>query len=109
MIHGSTRSATDPRAPAGPGVGPRARARADIPAGPIGPLDLAAPHAGDPANPVVGAADGAVQQAWTGGGTDPFQVARRPQRALVIAVLAVVAIGVVAAFAARRHLIHATT
>ncbi|MFL5790444.1 MAG: hypothetical protein ACJ76A_02980 [Actinomycetota bacterium] len=43
------------------------------------------------------------------GATDPFQVARRPQRALVIAVLAVVTIGVVAAFAARRHLIHATT
>jgi hypothetical protein len=54
-------------------------------------------------------ADGAVQQAWSNGGTDPFQEVRRPQRALVIAVLAVVALGLGAAFAARRHLIHATT
>lgn len=66
--------------------------------------------AADPPHAAVGAADGAVQQAWNdGGAAEPFQDARRPQRALVIAVIAVVALGVVGAFAARRHLIHATT
>jgi hypothetical protein len=67
-------------------------------------------HQSDPApNAVIGAADGAVQQAWNDGASDPFQDARHPPRGLVIAVLAVVAIGTGGAFVARRHLIHATT
>ncbi|HJX07887.1 MAG TPA: hypothetical protein VJ736_07435 [Actinomycetota bacterium] len=66
-------------------------------------------HADPPANVGVGAANGAVQEAWNDGASDPFQAARHPPRGLVIAVIAVVAIGVGAAFAARRHLIHATT
>jgi hypothetical protein len=91
-----------------------ARANTAIHAGPIGPLDTAHTHTHThtttrPSNAAVPAADGALQQAWSDGGTDPFQDARRPQRALVIAVLAVVVVGVGAAFAARRHLIHATT
>ncbi len=65
---------------------------------------------GDPgANAAVGAADGAVQQAWSDGAPDPFQDVRHPQRALVLGVLAVVALGVGGAFVARHHLIHATT
>ena len=66
-------------------------------------------HTTDPSSAAVGAADGAVQQAWNDGASGPFQEARHPPRALVIAVLAVVAIGVGAAFAARHHLIHATS
>jgi len=59
----------------------------------------------DPSS-VVGAADGAVQQAWNDGGSDPFQDVRHPPRALVIAVLVVVAAAVGGAFLARHRLIH---
>jgi hypothetical protein len=77
--------------------------------GPIGPIDTGASHATDPSAGAVGTADGALQQAWSDGGAEPFQDPGRPQRVLVLAVLAVVVVGVGAAFAARRHLIHATT
>jgi len=60
----------------------------------------------DPPSVAVGAADGAVQQAWNDGGSDPFQDVRHPPRALVIAVLIVVAAGVGGAFLARHRLIH---
>jgi hypothetical protein len=63
----------------------------------------------DPSTAPVGAADGAVQQAWNDGGSDPFQDVRHPPRALVIAVLIVVAAGVGGAFLARHRLIHATS
>ena len=67
-------------------------------------------HHGDPApNAAVGAADGAVQQAWNDGSADPFQDVRHPPRTLVFIVIAIVAVGVGGAVAARRHLIHATT
>lgn len=66
-------------------------------------------QAADPPDAAVGPVDGAVQQAWNDGAAGPFQEARHPPRGLVIAVLAVVAVGVGGAFAARRHLIHATT
>jgi hypothetical protein len=98
----ATTTRTAPR-PGGP------RARIAVHAGPVGPLDTAGSHPTDPSSAAVGPADGALQQAWSDGGTDPFQDPRRPQRALVIAVLAVVVVGIGAAFAARRHLIHATT
>jgi hypothetical protein len=76
------------------------------PAGTGGPLDPTSTHVSDPSSAVVGAADGALQQAWNDGGSDPFQDARRPPRALVFLVIAVVAVGVGGAFAARHHLIH---
>jgi len=60
----------------------------------------------DPPSVAVGAADGAVQQAWNDGGSEPFQDVRHPPRALVIAVLIVVAAGVGGAFLARHRLIH---
>jgi hypothetical protein len=63
----------------------------------------------DSSSDAVGAADGAVQQAWNDGGSDPFQDVRHPPRALVIAVLIVVAAGVGGAFLARHRLIHATS
>jgi hypothetical protein len=55
---------------------------------------------------VIGAADGAVQQAWSDGSTDPFQDVRHPPRVLVIVVIAIVAIGVGGVFLARHRLIH---
>jgi hypothetical protein len=70
-----------------------------------GSLDPATSRASDPSSAVLGTADGAVQQAWSDGGSVPFQDARRPPRALVIAVLAVVALGGIGTFAARHHLI----
>jgi hypothetical protein len=63
----------------------------------------------DPSSVDVGAADGAVQQAWNDGSSDPFQDVRHPPRALVIAVLVVVAVAVGGAFLARHHLIHAAS
>jgi len=60
-------------------------------------------------NGELGAADGAVQQAWNDGASDPFQDAGHQQRGLVLAVIAIVAVGVGGAFVARRHLINATT
>jgi len=113
VLHGGGGTATSPTDPTTSGdplrnAGPHARNA--IHAGPIGPLDTAGSHTTHQSNAAaIGAADGAVQQAWSGGGPDPFQDARRPQRALVLAVIGVVAVGVCAAFAARRHLIHATT
>jgi hypothetical protein len=55
---------------------------------------------------VIGAADGAIQQGWSDGSTDPFQDVRHPPRALVMAVIAIVAIGVGGVFVARHRLIH---
>jgi hypothetical protein len=69
-------------------------------------LTSGASGATDPPSVAVGAADGAVQQAWNDGGSDPFQDVRHPPRALVIAVLIVVAAGVGGAFLARHRLIH---
>jgi hypothetical protein len=65
---------------------------------------------GDPApNAGVGGADGALQAAWNDGSSEPFQDARHPPRTLVFVVIAIVAVGIGGAIAARRHLIHATT
>ena len=76
-----------------------------VPGVAAGPLDPTS-NGSDPSNVVIGAADGAVQQAWNAGGSDPFQDARHPPRALVIAVIAIVALGLGGVVVARHHLIH---
>jgi hypothetical protein len=105
-LHGGPGTATDPSSPVRrlPGHGPHATRGLIVSA--RGALDPTSSHASDPSSVALGAADGAVQQAWNDGGADPFQVARRAPRALVFAVIAVVAIGVGGAFAARHRLIH---
>ena len=101
-LHGGPAGVSDPSASA---TSPRhaPRTAGIVPGGAAGPLD---PTSSDPSNVVIGAADGAVQQAWNAGGSDPFQDARHPPRALVIAVIAIVAIGVGGVVVARHHLIH---
>lgn len=106
-LHGGAGTATNPSSAPGKVPGHHPHAGGGLIIGPGGPLVPTASHASDPSgSAVVGAADGAVQQAWNDGGSDPFQEARRAPRALVFAVIAVVAIGVGGAFAARHHLIH---
>lgn len=101
---GGPAAATDPSV-TGKASGHDPKGAGTLSAGPGGPLAPASSRASDPSNAVIRAADGAVQQAWNDGGSDPFQDVRHPPRALVIAVIAIVAIGSCGAFAARHHVI----
>ena len=104
-LHGGTAGVSD-RSAIGRSRRHDPRAAGTVPGGAAGPLDPTSSHASGPSNVVIGAADGAVQQAWNAGGSDPFQDVRHPPRALVIAVIAIVAIGVGGVVVARHRLIH---
>lgn len=103
-LHGGAAAATDPSV-VGNAPGHDPHGAGTLPAGLAGPLDPTSSHAADPSNVVIGAADGAVQQAWNDGSADPFQDVRHPPRALVIAVIAIVGIGLGGVFLARHRLI----
>ncbi len=111
IIGNGSAHASDPSAGRGRGRTPHdpRLAHGPLPAGIHGPAASDPTQASDPSDAALGTADGAVQQAWNDGGSDPFQDVRHPPRALVIAVLVVVAIGVGGAFLARHHLIHAAS
>src|SRR4029079_9738728 len=87
--------ASDPSAGRGRGRTPHdpRLAHGPLPAGIHGPAAADPTQASDPADAALGTADVAVQQAWNDGSADPFQDVRHPPRALVIAVIAIVGIG----------------